>query len=156
MRDILSADARTSKKPTTPGNASHSSSASTLSSYAGCSSSLSDSRNDFSVDNEFINDHKKVVQYLSKVDKNVAREFSELSDKIQHDVSGWEIKKNYFVYWNFFFFQRNIFLSDRVASLKFLLRMGKKGDKSDELILSQPKITIPELKNKRINRVRFY
>lgn len=132
MRDCLSTDARTSKKPSTPGNASHSSSTSTLSSHAGCSTSLSDSRNDFSADNEFIIDHKKVLQYLSIVDKNVAREFSELSDKIQHD--------------------RNIFLSDRIASLKFLLKMGKKGDKSDELILPQQKIAMPDFKNKKSNR----
>lgn len=110
MRDILSTDARANKKPSTPGNISHSSSISTLSSHAGCSTSLSDSRNDFSADNEFINDHKKVLQYLNKVDKNVAREFSELSDKIQHDVSN---QKSFIliicIIDFFFFFSREIY-----------------------------------------------
>lgn len=87
MRDFLSTDSRTNKKPSTPGSASHSSSTSTLSSHPGCSTSFSDSRNDFNADNEFTNDHKRVLHYLSKVDKNVAREFVELSEKIQHDVS---------------------------------------------------------------------
>lgn len=42
-----------------------------------------------------------------------------------------------------------------MASLKFLLKMGKKGDRSDELILPQPKITIPELKIKKSNKVNI-
>lgn len=46
-------------------------------------------------------------------------------------------------------------LSDRTASLKFLMKMGRKGEKSDELILDQPKLSIPEFKLKKGRKVGY-
>lgn len=46
-------------------------------------------------------------------------------------------------------------LSDRTASLKFLMKMGRKSEKSDELILDLPKLSIPEIKLKKDRKVSF-
>lgn len=44
-------------------------------------------------------------------------------------------------------------LSDRTASLKFLMKLGRKSLNSEEFILEHAKLAIPEIKLKKKNKV---
>ncbi|EEB10884.1 gamma-tubulin complex component, putative [Pediculus humanus corporis] len=132
MRDLLSHD-RFKKIQHSPRLLSQNSSAASLSN---CSTGIfTESVHDLNIgtDEELINDQKKIMQYLNQTDKNVAKEFFELSEKIQYD--------------------KNIMLSDRTASLKFLFKMGRKREKLEELIIEPLKLSIPEIKLKRNRKV---
>lgn len=87
MRDFLSRGAKPTKRPHSPRLLSQNSSSASLLNPS--TSNFGESVYDLATgsDEELFSDHKKIVQYLCQIDKNVAREFSELSDKIQYDVS---------------------------------------------------------------------
>lgn len=86
LRDLLFHGAKSSKRPHSPRLSQN---ASSLSLLSPSSSKYSISTNEFAIgsDEELVNNQKKIIHHLLEVDKNVAKEFSELSEKIQYDVS---------------------------------------------------------------------